>query len=109
MKGSTKGQPDSKPQAAWKTPFSLRKGLGRKGFHAVSQRYPGKALQGQHGLGAKLQTHRKRQTSVLVSSLIQAGGFTCHQHQTFIPCSLSFSFALEKKKTKPTHTSLPLL
>lgn len=60
------------PKASWNAPFSLRKGFGRRWLHAVGLRYPYKALQGQHGLGVHLQTCRRWQTIVIVSSFTES-------------------------------------
>lgn len=105
MKSSAEGQPDSEPQSILEATFLIEdRSWEKKGFHAVSQRYPAKVLQGQHGLGAKLHTRRRRQTSVLVSRLIRADGFTCRQHQTFLLAA--FLSGKEKRPNQPTPPSL---
>lgn len=97
------------PKSSRKPPFSMRICLGKNRFHAVSRKYPDKTLQGQHGLGVKLQTHRKRQTTVLSQQFNKGDGFNCYQHQTFLLAALLSCSLWKRKKTNPTHTSLPLL
>lgn len=97
-----------RPKASWKPPFSMRICLGKNRFHAVSWRYPDKTLQSQHGLGVKLQTHRKTETSVLSQQFNKGWWFQQLAASDYFTCSPSLSFSLEKKKktTQPTPPSL---